>query len=102
MNTIDNNYLCSLFSIYEKLFTIKQKEYFTYYHIENLTLLEISEIMNISKAAVQDAIKKIEAKLHDYEKKLNIYQKSKDLKNKLTKFKKNNNYEIIDEIIKNI
>ena len=102
MNTLDNNYLCSLFSIYEKLFTIKQKEYFTYYHIENLTLLEISEIMNISKAAVQDAIKKIEAKLYDYEKKLNIYQKSKDLKNKLTKFKNKNNYEIINEIIKNI
>lgn len=102
MNPLDNNYLCNLYNIYKNLFTPKQQEYFKLYYLDNYTMQEIADVMGISKAATQDAIKKIEKKLLNYEKKLNIYKERIEIINKLNKFIETKDEEIIEKIIKNI
>ena len=62
-----------LFDYYGELFTDKQKEYFTDYYFNNLTLQEIADNNNVSRNAVHKNIKDILAKLDYYEEKLNLY-----------------------------
>lgn len=63
-----------LFDYYGELFTDKQKEYFTDYYFNNLTLQEIADNNNVSRNAVHKNIKDILSKLDYYEKKLNLYK----------------------------
>jgi len=63
-----------LFDYYGELFTDKQKEYFTDYYFNNLTLQEIADNNNVSKNAVHKNIKDILSKLDYYEEKLNLYK----------------------------
>ena len=88
-------YYNSLFDIYGKLLTEKEQESFKDYYQEDLSLGEIAEIKNISRAAVQKTIKTVLEKLDYYEDILNVYAKNiklkeiidnledKDLKNKI-------------------
>lgn len=85
-------YLAVLFDYYENLLNDKEKDYFTSYYFSNLSLGEIAENNNISRAAVHKKIKKIENILYDYEDKIGLYDKEKrildlvsddDLKNKI-------------------
>lgn len=62
-----------LFDYYGELFTDKQKEYFTDYYFNNLTLQEIADNNNVTKNAVHKNIKDILQKLEYYEEKLNLY-----------------------------
>ena len=62
-----------LFDYYGELFTDKQKEYFTDYYFNNLTLQEIADNNNVSRNAVHKNIKEILNKLDYYEEKLNLY-----------------------------
>ena len=62
-----------LFDYYGELFTDKQKEYFTDYYFNNLTLQEIADNNNVSRNAVHKNIKDILSKLDYYEEKLNLY-----------------------------
>ena len=62
-----------LFDYYGELFTDKQKEYFTDYYFNNLTLQEIADNNNVSRNAVHKNIKDILQKLDYYEEKLNLY-----------------------------
>ena len=62
-----------LFDYYGELFTDKQKEYFTDYYFNNLTLQEIADNNNVSRNAVHKNIKDILQKLDYYEDKLNLY-----------------------------
>ena len=59
-----------LFDYYGELFTDKQKEYFTDYYFNNLTLQEIADNNNVSRNAVHKNIKDILQKLDYYEEKL--------------------------------
>lgn len=45
------------------------------YYLEDYSLGEISENFNVSRQAVYDNIKRTEAMLEEYEKKLNLYGK---------------------------
>jgi len=63
-----------LFDYYSELLTDKQKEYFTDYYFNNLTLQEIADNNNVSKNAVHKNIKDILSKLDYYEEKLNLYK----------------------------
>jgi len=63
-----------LFDYYSELLTDKQKEYFTDYYFNNLTLQEIDDNNNVSKNAVHKNIKDILSKLDYYEEKLNLYK----------------------------
>lgn len=73
-------YYVELFDYYGELFTDKQKEYFTDYYFNNLTLQEIAENNNVSRNAVHKNIKDLISKLDYYESKLNLYSNSKKIK----------------------
>ena len=56
-----------LLSLYSNLLSETQKEVLEDYYSYNLSISEIAENRNISRAAVEDAIKKGKTKLEDYE-----------------------------------
>ena len=91
-------YYSSLFNIYKDLLTEKNKEIFTYYYDENLSLQEIADLLKVSKSYVGNSIKKCEKKLEDLESKLHIYANNKKLSNALEL----NDIKEIKEIINNI
>lgn len=67
------DHMNSLFDFYETLLTDKQREIISDYYRDDLSLTEIAEVQNTSKAAVHDMIKRCEAHLEDYESKLKLY-----------------------------
>ena len=86
-----------LFSIYKGLLTQKQADVFSLYSECDLSLGEISEIKNVSRQSVSDAINKTKDLLLFYESKLKLLEKKRELykiKCKIT------NEEIADEISK--
>ena len=86
-----------LFDYYGELFTDKQKEYFTDYYFNNLTLQEIADNNNVSRNAVHKNIKDIIQKLDYYEDKLKLYSN----KQKIEKLIENIDVDI-KEIIKEL
>lgn len=65
----------SLFTLYQRLLTTKQQEYFRQYVFQNLSLQEISERFFISRNAVYDSLIKTIDILDDYEQKLQLFKK---------------------------
>ena len=72
-------YYNNLFDIYSELLTDKEKETFSLYYQEDLSLSEIADNNNISKSAVGKMVKTILEKLDNYEKILKIYNTRKQL-----------------------
>ena len=62
----------ALLDAYEPLLTDKQKDIMNLYFKEDFSLSEISESLLISRAAVNDHLKRSEKILADYEKKLHL------------------------------
>lgn len=94
-----NIYLTRLFDYYGELLTDKQKEYFIYYYMENLSLSEISENYNVSRNAVHKQIKDAENKLLFYEEKLKLSENGKRIEQILDKIEdKKIKEEILDLI----
>ena len=87
-----------LFDYYGELFTDKQKEYFTDYYFNNLTLQEIADNNNVSRNAVHKNIKDILAKLDYYEEKLNLYSNKQKI-DKILENVDDNIKEQIEELI---
>lgn len=102
MNNLESkNYYNSLYQYYGSLFTQKQQEMFECYYIEDFSLSEIAENLNVSRNAVWDTIKKVTDKLEEYESKLKLYNNDLILENKLNELKKYTNEDglkIIEEI----
>lgn len=67
-------YYGELFRIYSFLLTDKQKEIFSLYYDENLSLSEIAEYKNVSKSYVGKIINTIKSKLDYYESNLKHYE----------------------------
>ena len=74
-----------LFSYYSELFPKKKREYLELYLEENSSLSEIAEQCGVTRQAVFDNIKKGVQKLDEYENKLGIFKKEKELKKKKEK-----------------
>ena len=91
-----NLYLTNLYDYYGELLTDKQKEYFEYYYMENLSLSEISENYNVSRNAVHKQIKDAENKLLFYETKLKLSEKSKRIEELLSDVDEKIKEEILD------
>jgi len=101
-----------LFDFYGELLTDKQKKIYSYYYLDDLSLAEISENMNISRQGVHDTLKRCEKQLQKYEDKLKLVQKFIINKSRVTeiyelanRFKHINNYdtenkEIVEKILK--
>ena len=73
-------YLNNLFDLYQSLLTPAQSEIFNEYYNDNLSLSEISEIHNISRAAASYSLKLIRKKLEKFEAKLHLNEIIEDIK----------------------
>lgn len=69
-----------LFEIYKGLLTEKQRELFSSHYLLDLSLSEISEEEGGTRQSVYDQIKKVKAKLLEYEKVLSLKEKYGELK----------------------
>ena len=75
-----------LFEIYKGLLTDKQRELFSSHYLLDLSLSEIAEEDGGTRQSVYDQIKKVKAKLLEYEKVLSLkskYGEIKGLKNQV-------------------
>ena len=72
-------YITILYDYYESLLKEDDKKYFKDYYFENLSLSEISENNDISRAAIHKRIKKVEQALESFESKLKLYDKEKKI-----------------------
>ncbi|MCR6096013.1 putative DNA-binding protein [Salipaludibacillus agaradhaerens] len=70
--TIRMNYL---YDFYQSLLTNKQNHYMKLYYLDDWSLGEISEHFDVSRQAVYDNIKRTEALLEEYERKLQLFLK---------------------------
>ena len=71
-----------LYDFYGELLTKKQRSMFELYYMENHSLGEIAKNQGVSRQAVFDGLKKVKAKLFDWEKKVGymaFYEKFKKL-----------------------
>ncbi|TFJ94638.1 putative DNA-binding protein [Lentibacillus salicampi] len=64
-----------LFDFYQPLLTPKQQSYMDMYYREDYSLGEISELLQVTRQAVYDNIRRTETMLESYEKKLRLYDK---------------------------
>ena len=102
--------LSQLFDLYGGLLTEKKRQVMELYHEDNLSLAEIAEELNISRAAVHDSLKSAEKSLRDYESKLKLladYQERatalETIKSELLKIKENDDaVKRITEIIEKL
>lgn len=109
MNALEKKiYYTMLLSIYKELLSPSQKEILTDYFEYDLSISEIAQNRNISRAAVDDAIQKGLSKLVDLEEKLQTLQKNEKICEKLAKLKQKslncgqiNEIEDIERSIKN-
>ena len=93
MNNLDEFvYINKLLDLYGRLLTDSQSEIMNDYYVCNLSLSEISELRNITRTAVSDAMKVARQKLEHYEEKLGLLKTFDSLK------QDKNNVEIINQI----
>lgn len=71
----DKLYFNYLLDFYENLLTVRQQEILDLYYKKDYSMNEISEILNISKAAVSDLINRSTKQLNEYEEKLKNFDK---------------------------
>ncbi len=72
-----------LFELYKGLLTDKQRELFSSHYLFDLSLSEISEQEGGTRQSVYDQIKKVKAKLLEYEKVLKLNEKYSEINNLL-------------------
>ncbi len=68
-----------LFELYQDLLTERQREIFTCHYLLDLSLSEIAEPDGNTRQSVYSVVKKVKAKLDEYEKVLGIYKKNQKL-----------------------
>ncbi len=69
-----------LFDFYGSLLTYKQEKAIKLYYVEDYSLAEIAESLNISRQGVFDSLKRGEEALEKYEEKLGLYKKFQERK----------------------
>ena len=92
----------SLLLIYQELLSKTQKEILTDYFAFNLSISEIANNRDVSRAAVEDAIKKGQSKLDELENALGIYSKNSKIKELLDSLKETNSEKDKNSIIEEI
>ncbi len=92
----EREYLLSLYEIYNKLLTDKEKSYFEDYYFEDYSLQEIAINNEVSKSYVGKYINGIESKLVDYEKSLNLYEKKNKIMDLISSIDEDTKNKIIE------
>ena len=64
-----------LFDFYGQLLSTKQHEAVSLYYNDDLSLSETAEVMGITRQGVRDLVKRSEAELYEYEQKLGLYER---------------------------
>lgn len=77
-----------LYDFYQLLLTEKQKRYMSLYYLDDLSLGEIAEEYGVSRQAVYDNLKRTEAMLEDFEKKLLLFERFQKRKQLIDELKK--------------
>lgn len=95
MDILKTQRINNLLDIYKDLLTLKQQEIMDMYFLYDLSLSEIAEDTNTSKAAVFDLIKRTTKTLENYESKLHLLEK----REKIFKIIENLDEEIKQKII---
>ena len=85
-----------LYDFYGELLTVKQKRVFELYYLEDLSLSEIAQELEISRQAVRDLITRTEAILFGYEKKLGLADRFREQKEQAKEIR-----DILEEIESN-
>lgn len=67
--------IVDLFEVYGELLAEKQKNYVRDYYLYDLSLKEVAEEYNISRASVLDTIKQATKKLEEFEEALHLLEK---------------------------
>ena len=73
-----------LFDFFGELLTERQREYFSSYYNDNLTLSEIAENNGVSRQAVRDIVMRSEAILEDTEKKTRLLQRFTEMQSDIS------------------
>jgi len=76
----EREYLLSLYEIYNKLLTEKERVYFENYYYEDLSLQEIADNFEVSKSYVGKLLNNIEKKIINYEELLTINERNNKIK----------------------
>ena len=82
-----------LYDFYGDLLTDHQKEIYSAYALEDLSLAEIAGFSGISRQGVHDIIKRCNALLQEYEDKLHLVEKFLNIKEKVTDIQKSDSVE---------
>ena len=96
----------ALYAIYKSQLSLSQQEILNDYFFLDLSISEIAENRNVSRAAVEDALSKGMNRLDDLESNLKVLEKNKSVMEKLEKIKDKSlnlqEYQEIEEIIKEL
>lgn len=68
-------YYDELYMIYKNLLTEKQRDYYEAYNLNDLSLAEVADNMQVSRNAVHNMINIVIDALNKYENKLKLYHK---------------------------
>lgn len=97
------NHVTMLLDCYGDLLTDKQQRYLMMYYEEDLSLAEIAEIVDVSRNAIYDQIKRAVKILEDYEQNLHLLQKHQErltLINKIEKEKEIDHQQLVSYLEK--
>lgn len=96
--TLEYIHYNDLFDLYGNLLNEREREIFTLFYEEDLSLQEIADEREVSKSAIGKTIQIVEEKLDDYEAKLHFLEKISKVEDMLENNK--NIQEKIIEILK--
>ena len=99
MDIIKNALISDLLGIYGNLLTEYQLEIMELYYFEDLSLKEIAENKNVSRNAIFTLIKRVENILLNYEDKLKLNIKLKNIEKRLINEDKNLKEDIINILL---
>ena len=104
---LNMNRAVNLYDIYATLLPKRSKEVLNYYFNEDWSIIEIADLLDISRQAVYDSLKSGINKLEKLEAQLSIYAQGQDKQDKLKELSsliRNNRLEearaLIDEMLK--
>ena len=84
MNLEKNVELVELFDCYKNMLTEKQQQVFNLYVLNDLSLQEVSELLNISRQAIKYTLDATSKTLNNLEQKLSVKKNSRKIKLELT------------------